>query len=109
MSYSTPAVIHDHASVSSDSASIAVTLPEDAKVFVNDQPTTSTGSSRNYVSKGLAAGKTYAYKLRVEFENEGRKVVEHKTLNLRAGDSHTVSFGNVDTQELAAADTAGQN
>lgn len=89
------------ASSASDSASIAVTLPANAKVFVNNQETTSTGSLRNYVSKGLEAGKTYAYKLRVEFELNGEKVVEHKVLKLRAGDSLDVNFGSEDSSQLA--------
>ncbi|NOY29100.1 MAG: TIGR03000 domain-containing protein [Planctomycetes bacterium] len=90
-----------YAGASKTSASIAVTLPVDAMVFVNDRETTSIGSSRNYVSNGLEAGKTYAYKLRVEFEQDGEKIVEHKTLKLRAGDNLNVSFGSEDSSQLA--------
>jgi len=89
---------------STANASIAVTLPADAKVFVNDQETSSTGGLRNYVSKGLEAGKTYAYKLRVEFEQEGEKIVEHKVLKLRAGDNLEVSFGSEGSSQLASGE-----
>ena len=88
--------------VAAGSASIAVSLPADAQVFVNDKLTTSTGSARNYVSRGLEQGKTYAYKLRVEFEKDGEKVVENKVLQLHSGDSLDVSFGSGEQPQLAA-------
>lgn len=85
-----------------DSAAIEVTLPAGAKVFVNGVLTTSTGSSRSYVSKGLLQGRTYSYKLRVEFERDGQKVVEQKAVQMRSGDRVEMSFGN-DSQEQIAA------
>jgi len=97
----TEAPVPDASTSSASSASIAVTLPAEATVFVNDQKTTSTGSLRNYVSRGLEAGRTYAYKLRVEFELNGEPVVEQKLLKLRAGDSLEVSFGSEDSSNLA--------
>ncbi|NOY42196.1 MAG: TIGR03000 domain-containing protein [Planctomycetes bacterium] len=85
-----------------DSAAIEVTLPAGAKVFVNGVLTNSTGSSRSYVSKGLLQGRTYSYKLRVEFERDGQKVVEQKAVQMRSGDRVEMSFGN-DSQEQIAA------
>jgi len=74
-------------------ASINVTVPADAVVFVNDRPTTSTGVSRHYVSRGLSHGRTYAYDVRVEFERNGEKVVENRVVRLHAGQTQTLSFG----------------
>jgi uncharacterized protein (TIGR03000 family) len=76
------------------SAAIRVSVPAHATVFVNDRPTTSTGSERNYVSRGLAGGRTYAYKLRVEFERDGEKVVENKLVRLQAGETIDLTFGS---------------
>jgi uncharacterized protein (TIGR03000 family) len=81
-------------------AAIRVTLPTDAVVFVNDRPTTSMGAERSYVSRGLVGGRTYAYELRVEFTREGEKVVENKTVRLKAGESIDLSFG--DGEQVAA-------
>jgi uncharacterized protein (TIGR03000 family) len=81
-------------------AAIRVTLPTDAVVFVNDRPTTSTGGERSYVSRGLVGGRTYAYALRVEFNRDGEKVVENKTVRLKAGESIDLSFG--DGEQIAA-------
>lgn len=74
-------------------ASISVKVPTDAVVFVNGRPTTSTGAERNFVSRGLAGGRTYAYQLRVEFNRDGEKVVENKLVRLQAGQSIELSFG----------------
>jgi uncharacterized protein (TIGR03000 family) len=82
------------------SAAIRVSVPADALVFVNDRPTTSTGAERNYVSRGLASGRTYAYQLRVEFTRDGEKVVENKVVRLQAGQAIDLSFGG--SQQMAA-------
>ncbi|HYO25292.1 MAG TPA: TIGR03000 domain-containing protein, partial [Lacipirellulaceae bacterium] len=84
-------------------ASIQVTVPGDALVFVNDRPTTSTGSERTFVSRGLSAGRTYAYSLRVEVTRAGQKVVENKLVRLAAGETIDLSFG---AGEQIAADEA---
>jgi uncharacterized protein (TIGR03000 family) len=80
-------------SASATEATIWVNLPVDAKVFVNDLPTTSTGAARQYVSRGLERGRTYSYKLRVEFDRDGKAVVEDKLVRLQAGDAVTLAFG----------------
>ncbi len=75
-------------------ASINVTVPADAVVYVNDRPTTSTGATRHYISRGLMMGRTYAYQIRVEFQKDGEKVVENKLVRLQAGQSEELTFGN---------------
>lgn len=76
-----------------DDATVEVTLPADAQVFVNDNPTTSTGTSRSYVSNGLKQGQTYRYNFRVEYEQDGKTVVKEESVNLTAGDKLALSFG----------------
>ena len=49
--------------MSRTSASIRVTVPEDASVYVNDALTTSTGTDRQFVSRGLRRGLNYSYRL----------------------------------------------
>jgi uncharacterized protein (TIGR03000 family) len=85
-------------------ASIRVKVPADALVFVNDRPTTSTGEDRNYVSRGLATGRTYAYKLRIEYAVDGEPIVENKLVRLQAGDAVELSFGQ--GQQLASEEPA---
>jgi uncharacterized protein (TIGR03000 family) len=85
-------------------ASISVKVPAEAVVFVNDRPTTSTGVERNFVSRGLAGGRTYAYQLRVEFNRDGEKVVENKLVRLQAGQAVELSFGGA--QQVASGEKA---
>lgn len=91
-------------SASSVEATIWVSVPADAKVFVNDLPTTSIGADRQFVSRGLRSGMTYAYKLRVEFEQDGKTIVEDKLVRLHAGDAIELAFG--DAQANAERQTA---
>lgn len=88
------------------SAVIEVTVPADAKVFVNNKETTSTGNTRSYVSNNLQAGKTYLYNFRVEFSQDGKTVVKNESVKLSAGDRVALSFGtNKEPQHISAADT----
>jgi uncharacterized protein (TIGR03000 family) len=87
-------------------ASIRLNVPADAKVFVNDRPTTSTGESRNYVSRNLMAGRTYAYDFRVEFQRDGKPVIENKSIHLEAGKSIEMSFGEGQAQMAHEAQPA---
>jgi uncharacterized protein (TIGR03000 family) len=90
-------------SASTDEAEIFVSLPEDAKVFVNDRPTTSVGAERHYVSRGLMPGRSYSYKLRVEFERNGEPVVEDKLVRLQAGQVTKLAFTGEQSAEQTAA------
>lgn len=82
--------------------SIKVKLPENAKVFVNDAPTTSKGAERNYVSRGLRTGMTYSYNIRVEYEKDGETVKDSKQVKLGAGQTVSLTFGQA---EEAVAET----
>ena len=90
-------------SASANEAEIFVSLPENAKVFVNDLPTTSTGVERHYVSRGLLGGRTYSYKLRVEFERDGKPVIEDKLVRVQAGTAVQLAFGGAEPTDQQAA------
>jgi len=80
------------ASYRTGEAVLAVTVPEEAKVFVNGVRTSSTGSSRQYVSRGLLVGYTYTYEVRVEIERDGEIVEDTKTAYLRVGENSRLAF-----------------
>ena len=67
-------------------AMLTVTLPEDAKVYVNGKLTKSQGGERHYISRGLTAGNAYTYEVKAVVEREGREIEEVKTVKLHAGD-----------------------
>jgi uncharacterized protein (TIGR03000 family) len=87
----------------SGEAAIKVALPADAKVFVNDAPTTSTGTERSYVSRGLQAGMTYSYAIRVEYEHDGKPVSEDKVVQIAAGQTISLTFGQDQPADATAA------
>lgn len=97
------AVIYGHASTtvakpivlaSKDATGeLQVNVPADAVVYVNDHKTTSTGASRNYVSKGLKQGAAYKYRVRVEYQVAGKTVTETKTATVLGGGSASLEFG----------------
>lgn len=92
-----------------DVATIKVTVPEDAQVVVNDSKTTSTGTERSYVSRGLQAGKSYTYNFQVTYAGaDGKSVTEDRVVKLRAGDVVPLSFGLESQEEVATAPEADE-
>lgn len=75
-------------------ATIHMSVPEDARVFVDDHETASTGVERLFVARGLRDGHAYAYRLRVEFDRDGEKVVENRLVPVKAGDAMELEFGD---------------
>lgn len=73
-------------------AKVLVSLPVDAKLFIDGHVTTSTTNSRTFVSPALEAGKDYVYTLKVEMVRNGLPVEESKTVTVRAGETTEVSF-----------------
>ena len=71
---------------------LAVSVPQDAKVFVNGQVTTSTGETRQYVSRDLNSGFNYTYEVRAEVVRDGRTVEQVKKIDMRAGQTANLAF-----------------
>jgi uncharacterized protein (TIGR03000 family) len=71
---------------------LAVNVPEDAKIYVNGQATSSTGENRQYVSRDLQNGYNYTYEVRAEVVRDGRTVEQVKKIDVRAGETARVAF-----------------
>ena len=67
-------------------------VPADAKIFVNDRPTTSEGTTRSYVSRGLKPGVSYSFEVRAEMPQDGKTTVQSRTIKLTAGSSERIRF-----------------
>jgi uncharacterized protein (TIGR03000 family) len=89
-----------------DSGLLAVSVPADAKVFVNNHPTKSTGASRQYVSRALQAGSSYTFKVRAEFVRDGKPMSQEKTVQLTAGQTAALEFGDPAVQTAEGASPA---
>lgn len=79
--------------VDGDAVHLTVSVPSSAKIFVNGNPTTSTGAVREFVSRGLEPGKSYKFDVRAELEGvNGQQMVEDKTLVVTAGERENLQF-----------------
>jgi len=82
-------------------ATLAVNVPEAAKIYVNGKLTRSTGAQRQYISRGLTLGQRYTYEVRAELERDGETIEETKFVHLRAGETSELAF----SLETRVADT----
>ncbi len=96
------------APLTSTSMRLTVTAPADARVIINDRPTTSTGELRRYTSTGLQPGLGYDYRVRAEFVRDGQPVVEEKTVQVKAGQEATLTFAPSAASQVATAEPAPQ-
>lgn len=69
-------------------ATIVVSLPAEATLFLDDTATTSTSSNRIFVSPALERGKDYVYNLRVQVND----VTVTKNVTVRAGEETRVAI-----------------
>jgi len=97
------------AAAPADGALLVVEVPEKAKVFINGKETTTTGTVRNFISRGgkettttgtvrnfisrgLTTDKKHTYVVRMVVEKEGKPTEKTKTVALAVGQRETVSF-----------------
>jgi uncharacterized protein (TIGR03000 family) len=78
-----------------DRARLIITLPEDAKLYVDDQLTKATSDRRVFSSPGLDEGQTYYYVLRAEVVRDGKTQSETKRVLLHAGEVVETSFSDL--------------
>ncbi|MFO0942975.1 MAG: TIGR03000 domain-containing protein [Pirellulales bacterium] len=97
--YSNPVVNVASSTTVADAVYLTVNVPSAAKVFVNDKLTTSTGSVRQFVSRGLVGGKSYKFDVRAELLTaDGQVVTENKTLVVGAGAEEQLQFAFAETK-----------
>ena len=75
-----------------DSVKLNVSVPESARLYVNDRLTTSTGEVRQFVSRGLEAGKSYRFDVRAELDDNGTIVTDTQSIVVTAGAQENVRF-----------------
>jgi uncharacterized protein (TIGR03000 family) len=73
-------------------ARLIVEVPAGAKVFIDDQPTTSTAALRTFVTPALDPRKNYVYTVRAEVIRDGAPVQETKEVAVSAGTTSRLSF-----------------
>jgi len=67
-------------------ARITVQLPADARLWIDGQPTQQAGSVRTFETPTiLEPGRTYSYKLRAEWVENGQPIVRERDVSFQAG------------------------
>lgn len=82
-------------------ATLIVSLPADAKLYIEDQPTSSVSSVRTFVSPTLEAGKNYFYNLRAEVVRDGKTISMTRQVTVHAGETINTSFDFAETTVAA--------
>ena len=78
--------------ISPNEIHLIVNLPENAQMFVNGNPTTSTGKSRHFVSRDLEPGQSYRFDLKMVVEEDGKPVEKQRVVVLESGRGEEVTF-----------------
>jgi len=73
-------------------ATIAVSLPADAKLFVDGKQTQSTSDRRTLISPALEPRKDFHYTLKAELLHNGRTMATSKEVTIRAGQETNVAL-----------------
>ena len=82
-------------------ATIVVSLPADARLTVDGNPTTSTTNRRVFVSPALDRGADFFYTLKAEVVRDGKTETRTEKVTVRAGEETKVDI-NFATPTVAA-------
>jgi uncharacterized protein (TIGR03000 family) len=71
---------------------ITIRVPAGAKVWFDGEPTTRTGTTREFVSPLLEPGRDYHYEVRAQWQDGEGTVERTRRLSFRAGDTIGLDF-----------------
>jgi uncharacterized protein (TIGR03000 family) len=75
-----------------DAAVIDLRVPAGAVVQFDGKATSQTGTERRFVSPPLKAGQDYTYDVGVQWQEGGRNMERHRTIDVRAGKRVNLDF-----------------
>jgi len=78
--------------VPADGALLIVSVPAEAKVFVNGDRTSSSGEVRRFLSRGLETGRRYEFVVKMAVDRDGTTAEETKVVRLTAGEQSSLAF-----------------
>jgi uncharacterized protein (TIGR03000 family) len=73
-------------------AHVTVDVPPGARLWFEDQPTTTTGSIRQFMSPPLTPGTKYTYDIKASWNENGREVTQTQKVAVTAGARVQVDF-----------------
>ncbi|MCX7666593.1 MAG: TIGR03000 domain-containing protein [Gemmataceae bacterium] len=84
------------------SSTVAVILPEKARLFVDDQITTARGGKHEFRTPELPTGKTFTYTFRAEVTRDGKTETQTQRVVFKAGEPLTVDFSDIGVAKVAS-------
>jgi uncharacterized protein (TIGR03000 family) len=87
-------------------AKLIVSLPADAKLYIDDQLMKTTSERRVFNTPTLDRDQTYYYILRAEVEVDGKKLTDTKRVLVRAGEEIRANFAELEAKVNAAREAA---
>jgi uncharacterized protein (TIGR03000 family) len=82
----------------SNQATLVVSLPADAILTIDDQPTRSTSSTRYFVSPPIDSGSDYYYTLKAHTNRDNQQREVTKKVRVRAGEESRVRLDFANAQ-----------
>jgi len=79
---------------SANKATLTVSLPADAQLTVNDEPTAVPSGQRVFVAPNLEPGKVYPYTFKARVVRDGEVHILTRHVKVRAGDKVDIRFPN---------------
>src|SRR5262249_19235463 len=79
----------------SESATIVVQVPADAKVYIDNHQTQQTGTLRTFVTPAIPSGMEYRYNLKAEVVRDGKIWSKTERITVRAGQTTRVDLGDL--------------
>ncbi len=76
-------------------ASLLLDLPEEAKLYVDEQQIPIRSGQRRFHTPPLEPGQTFFYDVRVVLEKDGQQVEERKRVLVHAGETVEASFAGL--------------
>jgi uncharacterized protein (TIGR03000 family) len=75
-----------------DVATVRVRVPADARLYFEGELTSAIGPERLFESPPLERGRNYRYDVRAVWDDNGREVIQSRTVVVRAGETASVNF-----------------
>ena len=75
-----------------NTVTLNLTVPADAKIWIEGSPTAVGGSLRQFVSPPIQPGHDYTYHIQVSWTQDGREVTSKREFPVHAGDVINLSF-----------------
>ena len=86
--------------IRSNEVHLTVNLPEAAKVYVNGNLTTTTGSRRHFISRDLKPNDAYRFEIKaVLSKDDGSELVQNKSVVIESGKGEELNFDLLKTDD----------